>query len=71
MDKYKQEEIVNHYTIEGVPMSSLKKMCREAKISYPKLCKFLNGQTMGLCGLEVMVYPWDIIRFINGLPNND
>ena len=71
MEKYKQEEIVNHYTREGVPMSSLKRMCREAKISYPKLCKFLNGQTMGLIGNEPIVYPGDIIRFIKGLPNND
>lgn len=66
-----KEQIVDSYTVQGVPQPSLKRMCKEAKISYPKLMKWLQGQTMALVGGEPMIYPWDIKRFINGLPNND
>ena len=59
-----QEEIVDRYTTTGVQGSSMKSMCREAKISYPKLVEFLQGQTMGMVGKEPMIYPWDIKRFI-------
>jgi len=60
--------IVNNYTIQGVPESLLKKMCRDARISYPKLMKELTGQTMALVGNEGVIYPSDIIRFIKNLP---
>ena len=76
-DKYTKEEIktpeqvIDSYTVRGVPMSLIPVMCKELKISEKKLMSWLNGQTMGLVGGEGLVYPWDIKRFINGLPNND
>ncbi len=66
LTKEQQTKIVGQYTVHGVPMSSLKQMCRDAKISYPKLKKALYGQTMGVVNNEGMVYPGDIINFING-----
>ena len=68
MTKKKQVEIMERYVIQGVPYSSLPRMCREAKISYPKLMKYLRVQTMAIVGGEGVVYSWDIERFINGLP---
>jgi hypothetical protein len=68
MDK---EKIIDQYTVTGVPMSNIKNMCDELNISETRLMDFLKGQTMGLVGGEGMVYPWDIKRFINNLPNID
>jgi len=64
-------DIVDLYTVSGVPSSSLKRMCKEAKISYPKLMKFMRGQTCGIVGNEPLIYSWDIKRFINNLPVTD
>lgn len=67
MNIYNKDEIVDNYTIHGVPISLIPAMCKELKISEKKLMKWLNGQTMGLVGGEGVVYPWDIKRFIRGL----
>jgi len=63
-----QIKIVDLYTVSGVPVYQLKKMCREAKISYPKLMKELRGQTCAVVGNIGIIYPCDIIRFIKHLP---
>ena len=67
MNKYTKEEIVDNYTVHGVPMSIVPRMCKELHISEKKLMKWLFGQTMGLVGGEGLVYPWDIKRFIRNL----
>lgn len=64
-------EIAARFEVRGIPSTSLTMMCRKAKISLPKLHKFLYGQTMGVVGGVAMVYLPDIERFIKGLPNND
>ena len=64
----KQIAIMSAYVAHGVPSSSLKEMCRKMKISYPKLCKYLTGQTCQLVGKETYTYEHDILRFIKGLP---
>jgi hypothetical protein len=46
-------------------------MCKDLNINEDALNEFLVGQTMGVVGGEPMVYPYDIKRFINGLPNID
>jgi hypothetical protein len=69
--KINKEQIVDQYTVHGVPMTSLSRMCQELKINEDKLRDFLVGQTMGVVGGEPIVYPYDIKRFINGLPNLD
>ena len=71
LSKQQQIDIVAQFTVHGVPRSLLKDSCRKAHISYPKLMLYLYGQTMGLVGGEGIVYPWDIERFINGLPCMD
>lgn len=64
----KQEEIVDQYTITGVPISRIPAMCKELDIDESLLMDWLTGQTMGLVGGEGVVYPWDIKRFLRGLP---
>jgi hypothetical protein len=66
-----KEQIVDQYTVSGVPMTSLGRMCKELNINEDSLRDFLVGQTTGVVGDVPMVYPWDIKRFINGLPNLD
>ena len=66
-----KDTIVDRYTVSGVPMSSLGRMCKDLNINEDALNEFLVGQTMGVVGGEPMVYPYDIKRFINGLPNID
>ena len=68
MTQQERIKIINGYVVAGVPASSLKNLCREAKISYPKLIKELRGQTMGVVNDEAIVYPCDIINFIEGRP---
>ena len=68
MTQQEQIKIINGYVVAGVPESSLKRMCREAKICYPELMKELRGQTMGVVNDEAIVYPCDIINFIKGHP---
>lgn len=62
------EHIVDQYTMTGVPMTSITAMCKDLHISEKKLMKWLFGQTMGVVGGVGMVYPWDIKRFLAGLP---
>lgn len=63
-----KEHIVDQYTVKGVPSSSITRMCKDLKISEKKLDKWLCGQTCGLVGGEGMIYPWDLKRFLRGLP---
>lgn len=63
-----KEEIVKKYVVRGIPMSSVKMMCEDLDIDEKELMKFMNGQTMGLVGGEGLLYEWDVIRFIKGLP---
>lgn len=60
-----REQIIDNFVVSGVPFSLLKQMCKEANISYPKLKKWLGGQTCALVGNETLIYPWDIKRFIS------
>jgi hypothetical protein len=71
MNKYDKEEIVDKYTIHGVPSSLIKEMCKELNVNEDKFWEFMSGQTCGLVGNESLIYPCDIKRFINGLPNLD
>jgi len=73
--KNKQEEIItekfniiDQYTVTGIPMGSVKAMCKELGIKEKDLMKYMYGQTMALVGNEGMLYPWDIKRFVRGLP---
>lgn len=68
LSRKEQEYLIDQYTVSGVPMDSIKDMCKQLGISESKLMKWLNGQTMGVVGGVGMVYPWDLKRFINGLP---
>jgi hypothetical protein len=68
MDK---ENIIDKYTVTGVPSTSLPEMCKELNINEEALMDFLCGQTMGYIGGVTLIYPWDLKRFINGLPNID
>ena len=63
--------IVDRYTVSGVPTRSLEAMCQELNINYDNLNTFLGGQTGALVGGECLFYGDDIKRFIRGLPNND
>lgn len=60
--------IIEKYTVYGVPLSSLKRMCKELEINEDLLHEYLNGQTMGLIGGESLIYVDDIVRFIKRLP---
>lgn len=71
MTTEEQLKTVDKYTVTGVPTSLLPVMCKEANINYDRLMDELSGQTAGLVGGEGMIYPWDIKRFISGLPNID
>lgn len=62
------EEIINKYTIAGVPKSSLPSLCKDLNINEDRLREFLNGQTTALIGGEPVIYVEDIIRFVKGLP---
>lgn len=68
ISKARQMELVDQFCVIGVPESALDAFCKEAKINRKKLEKFLFGQTMGLVGTMPLIYPWDIKRFIQGLP---
>jgi hypothetical protein len=71
MNNYTKDEIVDNYTVHGVPESLVKNMCKELKIDEKKFWKFMCGQTMGLVGGEGLIYPSDIKRFIRSLSNMD
>lgn len=70
MDK-QQEKIIKKYVIHGIPMSSIKNMCKDLNISEKKLMNYISGQTMAVIGNEGILYEHDVIRFIKGLPIND
>lgn len=66
-----QEKIVSKYVVSGIPMSCVKAMCDELNVNEKRLMEYMNGQTMGMIGNEGVIYEWDIMRFIKGLPNID
>lgn len=63
-----KDKIIDQYTATGVPMSSISRMCAELGVNEGELREWLGGQTCGLVSGEAMVYPWDLKRFIRGLP---
>lgn len=63
-----KEDIVKKYVVRGIPMSSVKMMCDDLDIDEKALMKFMNGQTMAMVGGEGLLYEWDVMRFIKGLP---
>lgn len=60
--------IVDKFTVSGVPTSLIPEMCKELNINEDMLNEFMRGQTMGMVGGEGVVYASDIKRFIRGLP---
>lgn len=54
------------YIINGIKMSSIKNILYAKDLK--KFDKFMQGQTCGLIGNEVIVYTWDFERFLKGLP---
>lgn len=63
-----KEDIVKSYVVSGIPMSSVEAMCDELNVSEKRLTEFMNGQTMAMVGGEGLLYEWDVMRFIKGLP---
>ena len=59
-----KEEIIDSYTVTGVPESSIPAMCKQLNINEDKLNEWLGGQTCALVGGETLIYPWDIKRFV-------
>lgn len=68
MEQLSKIDIIRQYTVTGVPKSIIPLLCKELNINEEKLMGWLRGQTCGLVGNEVMIYPWDIERFVNNLP---
>ena len=62
------DEIIDQYTVTGVPASSIPRLCKELGVKKSDLNKWLAGQTSGMVGGEALIYPWDLKRFIRGLP---
>lgn len=63
-----KEEIIKRYVVSGIPMSSVKRMCDDLNVSEKKLMDYMFGQTMAMVGSEGLLYEWDVMRFIKGLP---
>lgn len=63
-----KEEIVRKYVVSGIPMSSVDMMCEELGVTRKELADYMFGQTMAMVGGEGLLYEWDVIRFIKGLP---
>lgn len=63
-----KDKIIDQYTAIGVPASSLPRLCKELGVKKSDLNKWLVGQTCGVVGGEALIYPWDLKRFIRGLP---
>ena len=61
-------ELVESYTVTGIPGSSISRMLKEMGLSESRFNKFMAGQTCGLVGGETMYYPWDVERFVKRLP---
>ena len=59
-----KEQIIDSYTVTGVPASRIHDMCKELNINEDKLNEWLSGQTCALVGGETLIYPWDIKRFV-------
>lgn len=63
-----KEEIVRKYVVSWIPMSSVDMMCEELGVTRKELMDYMFGQTMAMVGGEGLLYEWDVIRFIKGLP---
>lgn len=63
-----KEDIVKKYVVAGIPLSNLKLMCDELKISEKELMEYMFGSTMAMVGGEGLLYDWDVMRFVRGLP---
>ena len=62
-----KEDIVKKYVVAGIPMSNLKMMCEELKVTENELMEYMFGQTMAMVGGEGLLYEWDVMRFVKGL----
>ena len=63
----RNKEIVNKYTINGIPSSSIDKLLDETGRTRKEFDEYFFGQTCGIIGNELLYYTHDIERFINNL----
>lgn len=60
---------VNLESIDGYVMADLEAVMHPD--TYAALQEYMDGQTMALVNGDLIVYTWDLERFLMGLPVND
>lgn len=69
--KISNRKLINMFTVQGIPESSIDRLLQEAGRSREEFDKYMYGQTGGIIGGEFLYYPWDVERFLNRLKTLD